>query len=367
MATIVKGKNPRKPYTVRYRDLGGSQRERSFSTRREADDFKIKAEHSLREQTFVDPKLGSVKFADYGASVIGGDISPGTVKLYHGIWQQWIAPFAGSRTLVQVAQDRDGVTNLLNSKMGDLSYNRRGIARTLILSAVNEGVSSGKLPAHRLAGIKLDRAAQVIDDEHAGFVFPTYAQLTELANNLNGYGLAVWLMRGCGLRIREALGVRREDFRDGGMSLHLVAQASLDGTKREPLKARKSGDFRDVPVPAYVWAKVRDLPTGPVVSGHGTPYATYNSVSKAFSRERDRLGIPADFTPHSLRHAFVSALLAEGVPITDVATWLGHREIAITFRIYGHLIPSAAGKARGVLDGEFATWSQNGHATAEKA
>jgi integrase len=48
------------------------------------------------------------------------------------------------------------------------------------------------------------------------------------------------------------------------------------------------------------------------------------------------------FTPHSLRHAFVSALLGRGVPITDAAQWVGHKDINVTYAIYGHLVPNAA-------------------------
>jgi hypothetical protein len=36
---IIKGKNPKKPYTVRYRDSFGKQREKSFGLRKEADEF----------------------------------------------------------------------------------------------------------------------------------------------------------------------------------------------------------------------------------------------------------------------------------------------------------------------------------------
>ncbi|MFI5017732.1 MAG: tyrosine-type recombinase/integrase, partial [Dongiales bacterium] len=56
------------------------------------------------------------------------------------------------------------------------------------------------------------------------------------------------------------------------------------------------------------------------------------------------------FTPHSLRHAFVSALLSHGVPITDVATWLGHRNINVTYATYGHLVPDSEDYLRGLLD-----------------
>lgn len=69
-----------------------------------------------------------------------------------------------------------------------------------------------------------------------------------------------------------------------------------------------------------------------------------------------KAGIPAGFTPHSLRHAFVSALVGCGVPITDVAQWVGHKDINVTYAIYGHLVPNAADRAVSVLDAEYAEW-----------
>ena len=69
-----------------------------------------------------------------------------------------------------------------------------------------------------------------------------------------GLGIAPWLQRTMGLRIREALGVRKADFRerpDGTRYLHLCWQASENGRELEPLKHRKAGDFRDIPVPTW--------------------------------------------------------------------------------------------------------------------
>ena len=53
----------------------------------------------------------------------------------------------------------------------------------------------------------------------------------------------------------------------------------------------------------------------------------------------------------------MSALLARGVPITDVAQWVGHKDINVTYAIYGHLVPNAADRAVSVLDAEYAEWS----------
>jgi hypothetical protein len=39
--------------------------------------------------------------------------------------------------------------------------------------------------------------------------------------------LTIWLMRGCGLRIEEALAVQKSCFRDGGTVLRVFEQASV--------------------------------------------------------------------------------------------------------------------------------------------
>jgi integrase len=346
----------RKPYTVRW-TANGKQRERSFPTLKDARDFRASVEHETRSGTYADPRLGSVRFATYAAEVIRGkDVSEGTASTYASTLATWIKPWAGQRTLAQVAQDREGATRLLNEDMAKLSAGRRSVVRSLLVYVLDEAVAAGRIGTHKLAGLKITRPPADVTGPDESFVFPSKSQLEAMATALNGRGLAVWLMRGCGLRIREALAVHREDFSQDGTSLRVSGQASQDGRRKVALKHRRAGEYRDVPVPSYVWEKVRDLPDGPVLPGRdGKPYLTYNVVAHRFQAARKALGIADGFTPHSLRHAFVSALLAQGTPITDVAAWLGHKTIGVTYAVYGHLVPSAASRAREALDAEFSS------------
>ena len=64
-------------------------------------------------------------------------------------------------------------------------------------------------------------------------------------------------------------------------------------------------------------------------------------------------GLPQDTTFHDLRHTFASTALAEGVPISEVSRWLGHKSITTTVDLYGHLVPEASGRARDALDNAF--------------
>ena len=43
----------------------------------------------------------------------------------------------------------------------------------------------------------------------------------------------------------------------------------------------------------------------------------------------------------------------EGVPISEVSRWLGHKSITTTVDLYGHLVPEATGRARDALDKAF--------------
>jgi hypothetical protein len=53
-----------------------------------------------------------------------------------------------------------------------------------------------------------------------------------------------------------------------------------------------------------------------------------------------------------------SALLSRGVPITDVARWMGHKDIRETYMTYSHFMPEAEDRGVAVLDAEYAEWSR---------
>jgi integrase len=74
------------------------------------------------------------------------------------------------------------------------------------------------------------------------------------------------------------------------------------------------------------------------------------SYQEDFQRAAAKAGLPPEFIPHSLRHLYASTSLAEGIPITEVSRWLGHKGIEVTHQIYGHLVPSSFDRARSALD-----------------
>jgi hypothetical protein len=109
-----------------------------------------------------------------------------------------------------------------------------------ITGVLDEAVRAGKITMHRCGGIILPDNGG--NGNHDDFVFPSHAQLLTLTNGSEEppvseikFPLTIWLMRGCGLRIEEALAVQKSCFRDGGTVLRVFEQASRDGRKTRPL------------------------------------------------------------------------------------------------------------------------------------
>lgn len=87
------------------------------------------------------------------------------------------------------------------------------------------------------------------------------------------------------------------------------------------------------------------LPTGEkdlvFPSQTGTPMKSDNLRKRSLGPDLERAGLPY-VTLHELRHTFASIMLHEWrAPPAIVSKMMGHKSIAFTFDLYGHLIPSA--------------------------
>jgi integrase len=60
-------------------------------------------------------------------------------------------------------------------------------------------------------------------------------------------------------------------------------------------------------------------------------------------------------TLHECRHAAASFAIAAGVNAKTLSTYMGHANIAITFDLYGHLMPGNEGEAAVLLDAYLAS------------
>jgi integrase/recombinase XerC len=133
------------------------------------------------------------------------------------------------------------------------------------------------------------------------------------------------LCYGAGLRISEALSIRRSDAPIGA-----VESVTVIG------KGKKT---RAAPVIAPVRKAVEDYlalcpyalkPGGPLfVGARGGPLSP-RIVQLAMERMRGALGLPDSATPHALRHSFATHLLTRGGDLRTIQDLLGHASLSTT-------------------------------------
>ena len=137
------------------------------------------------------------------------------------------------------------------------------------------------------------------------------------------------LLYGCGLRISEALSLTAAD-------LPLTEWLRIKG---------KGSKYRDVPVlkavAESVHAAAATCPFQPqgqellLRSSRGGPLNA-RAVQRLIETIRIKLGLPEHVTPHTLRHAFATHLLAGGGDLRAIQQLLGHASLSTTQR-YTHV------------------------------
>lgn len=127
--------------------------------------------------------------------------------------------------------------------------------------------------------------------------------------------MTIALLEATGLRIAEACALRQVD---------------VDRAKgRLRVRHGKGDKHRFAPCPVELAAA---LPEGNPVLG-----VTPDSIRNALQRACKSAGVPR-FTPHDLRHRWITRLILRGVPVTQVAAWAGHKQPSMTTDVYGAVL-----------------------------
>ena len=131
------------------------------------------------------------------------------------------------------------------------------------------------------------------------------------------------LLYGCGLRVSEALGIKRAEF-DGRDVLTVTGKGRKQ--RMVPLIAPVQKLIAD-----YIALCPFDLSAdGPLfVGAKGGPLSP-RLVQLAMARLRGALGLGASATPHALRHSFATHLLAGGGDLRAIQELLGHASLSTT-------------------------------------
>jgi integrase/recombinase XerC len=134
------------------------------------------------------------------------------------------------------------------------------------------------------------------------------------------------LLYGSGLRISEALGLKRGDIPVVGRGDAVTVTGKGNKQRMVPVLPQVVQLVAD-----YIKLCPYDLPAdGPLFIGaRGGPLSP-RIVQLAMERLRGALGLPDSATPHALRHSFATHLLARGGDLRAIQELLGHASLSTT-------------------------------------
>ncbi len=205
---------------------------------------------------------------------------------------------------------------------------------TTLHVALQAGVRRGEIADNVAGMVRLPRVqrqsvrAMSADDGH------------KLLDAVAGHWLEqlVRLLLGSGLRLGEALALDQEDLFPAEGFVRL--RASKTTIRAVPV----SEDAADALRMALAVAPRRGA-REPVFFGPRTGDRLKGSTaSHALPRVLERAGLER-LTPHGLRHGAATLMVASGVHMRVVAEQLGHRNPALTARIYAHVLPESQREA----------------------
>ncbi|MEU7022781.1 hypothetical protein ABZ990_19285 [Streptomyces sp. NPDC046203] len=262
-------------------------------------------------------------------------VSAGTLESYERIVRLHALPHLGSKTISQVtAEDIEGLyTQWLREGAALNTIESRHITLSALFS---HAVRHRRITGNPVAlAEKLDNPVIPVDERK----LPSFDEITAIAESIGPrLSPAVWLMTCRGLRIGESLGVFPEDIHDGVLRIWRQVTRYKDPSgkyvqKYAPLKHRKEGEWRDIPIPDALEHFIDRLPISN--ANGGLPYP--DLLHKSWDRAIKRLGLP-EYNPHDSRHERSAAAPPNGVLLGGMSRRFGRRSIEVAVDRCGRLV-----------------------------
>ncbi|MFK0227348.1 tyrosine-type recombinase/integrase [Streptomyces sp. NPDC090303] len=345
------------PYAIRFRDGTGRQREESgYPTQDDALDRLTQVYNEKRstpvQQAEMKRTLGKQRFGEYTSAWLPRQrhYAPGTVRTVKRLLDSQILPALESRRINSFSPTvvDDFIMSMEERKVGLATQQNAFDTLKKIL-----------LDARRRGGISDDPFQGVVPPEYIPnrITIPTLEEIHSLkAVASEALVVVIDLMSGCGHRNGEAYAANLNGMVADDV-YRITEQIEGRTRQRAPLKHRKPGDFREVPMPATVRDSLLKYahnvgadPDGFLLRTQRSPYWAHTTLEYQWNAAKKRAGITRKLNSYALRHFFASNCLARGIPITDVAEWMGHSNINMTYRIYRHLMPASIGRAAKALE-----------------
>jgi len=187
------------------------------------------------------------------------------------------------------------------------------------------GVANAALELVRGPRIKPSAPRPVTEDQAEGLIEEAASDSDREDWEVARDAALLTLLYGCGLRISEALALKRSD---APLSSSLRVTGKGSKTRIAPIlpAVREAIDEYLAALPFGL------APDEPLFRAkRGGPYSPRHAQA-LMQNLRSRLGLPASATPHALRHSFATHLLGAGADLRSIQELLGHASLSTTQR-----------------------------------
>lgn len=302
--------------------------------------------------------------------------SPNSVRQYRMINRLYVArylPRATPRDVDVLALNRFEQRLLMGKDDGGAGLSRNSVlvVHSYLRAAFNKLVDAGVVDVNPMVYVSKPsperHEAEFVDEWDFPRIHDLLVSRMSAAEDESGFAVAVyafaaWLSLVTGMRVGETCAVRRRDVNLAAPSLRVggtvIEERGRRPYRRDVTKGRKGRtlaltlDNVDVimSMTRAIDRRVGRLgPSAPLVTLDGS-YLAPSGVSGVFSCMAADCGLPAGTRFHSLRHTHASWLIANGCDIKTVSERLGHSDVAVTLKVYGHLMPGRDAAAAQVFE-----------------
>jgi integrase len=283
---------------------------------------------------------------------------PTTYRRYKQVVENQITPYIGGLSLVKLsALDVEDFYGDLKRK--DVPPASRRQAALVLTNACRHAVRLKLIPSAPTAGVTKPKLAEremrvLTEDEVKVFL--------AAARRSRHYALFA-LAVATGLRRGELLALHWPDvdFDAGTVTVRrTLVMVGEEFILKEP---KTKASRRTISVPAFALDALHEHRKKMVARGfadkavfcncRGGFVRGYNLLRNSFQPILARAGLPK-LRFHDLRHTHATALLSRGHPVKAVSQRLGHSDVAVTLRVYAHVLPGDDAKLAGALQTMYA-------------
>ncbi len=311
-----------------------------FKTPEDAENWLEDNRYNIRHNTFVTPTtLKTGQWILQYVETYKKNLRPSTMNLYISTMKQ-LEPIAHIPLQKLTGLDVQAFINSLDGKIST-AYIKK--VYQLLNMAIKKAVALELLQKNPLATVErpkvISKKIQIftIDEIHDLLSYTKEKRKRLYMEILVGVYT--------GMRIGEMLSLTWSDITPSYITVNKTLTAGLHGELFVQRTPKTDTSCRQISIPPSLYEALMDYKES-THAHDGIVFKTSTgrlivpcNERNAFKRVQSTLGISPIRSWHSLRHTHASQLLANNVPIAEVAKRLGHASPAITLGIYAQWIP----------------------------